>query len=738
VLIPISFIPPVPFLANFRDMTTALLLLAAMLQAQATLLVTVVSGAVPVPQAEVSVGDVLVVADESGVAELTVAAGDVTVVVSRFGFGVQSITVPVAAGAHTRLLFILEAESVREEELIVTATRSDRRIEEVPIRVEVVPSEEVQEKIMMTPGDISMLLAETNGLRLQTTSPSLGGASVRIQGLRGRYTQTLADGLPLFGSTGSIGLLQIPPMDLGQVEVIKGVASALYGASAVGGVVNLVSRRPQPDVTEREVLLNTTSHGGTDAVLWLSAPLNERWGATFVGGAHGQTRSDLDSDGWTDLPMYRRFVARPRVFWENGRGGSLLVTAGVMTERRRGGTEAGAVLPDGQPFPEQVNTDRFDGGLVGRWLVAGDRLVSVRGSATSQQHAHLFGPIAEPDRHRTWFGETSISGTTGGHTWVSGVALQQDAYRSRRVSRFDYTFTVPGVFIQDEYDPVDWLSLSASARLDAHSDYGTFFSPRLSALVQWGGPWQTRVSVGRGFFAPTPFTEETDATGLSRIAPLGDLVAERAESGSLDVTWAQEPLELTVTLFYSRVQDALQVVEIDPVEAGATGYAVRIINGSGPTRTRGAEFVARANVEGLDVIVTYMFLESTEADPLFAGTPARRTAPLNPRHAASLDILWETGPARVGFEVFYTGEQALDENPYRTTSRPYLLWGGLLDWRLNERARLFVNVENISDIRQTNYDRLTRPFRNHDGQWTVDAWAPLEGRTLNAGIRWEL
>src|SRR5574339_35507 len=132
-----------------------------------------------------------------------------------------------------------------EESVTVTATRTDRRIEDQPMRVEVVPGEEVQEKIMMTPGDVSMLLNETNGLRVQTTSPSVGGANVRIQGLRGRYTQILADGLPLYGGqTGSIGLLQIPPMDLGQVEIIKGVASALYGMSAIGGVVNLVSRRP--------------------------------------------------------------------------------------------------------------------------------------------------------------------------------------------------------------------------------------------------------------------------------------------------------------------------------------------------------------------------------------------------------------------------------------------------------------------------------------------------------------
>src|SRR5206468_6748000 len=106
----------------------------------------------------------------------------------------------------------------------------------------------------------AMLLNETSGLRVQVTSPSLGAANVRIQGLRGRYTQILADGLPLYGGqTGAIGLLQIPPLDLGQVEVLKGVASALYGSSALGGVINLVSRRPE--TVEREFLLNQTSRG---------------------------------------------------------------------------------------------------------------------------------------------------------------------------------------------------------------------------------------------------------------------------------------------------------------------------------------------------------------------------------------------------------------------------------------------------------------------------------------------
>jgi iron complex outermembrane receptor protein len=700
------------------------------------LVVSVTSDGEPVPQADVTVGAQTATTDAKGRVTLQVPAGGVTVVVTRYGFAPASAPATIRAGQESTIEIELEAEAVIEESVIVTATRTGRRIEDEPLRVEVVPAEEVQEKIMMTPGDVSMLLNETNGLRVQTTSPSLGGANVRIQGLRGRYTQILADGLPLYGGqTGSIGLLQIPPMDLGQVEVIKGVASALYGMSAIGGVVNLVSRRPPRDTSEREVLLNRTSHDGTDAILWLAQPLTERWGYTFVGGTHFQERSDLDDDGWTDLPTYRRFVARPRLFWDDGGGRSVLVALGAMTEQRRGGTMPGAGAPDGRPFAENLDTRRFDGGLVARLLTPTQQLLAIRASATAQDHDHVFGPLPESDAHRTWFGEVSMTGTNGPHTWVAGAALQRDTYKADEVPRFDYAYTVPGVFAQDEFSPAAWVTLSASGRLDAHSEYGTFLSPRVSALLRSSAPWKARVSVGRGYFAPTPFTEETEATGLTPLAPLGALESERADSVLADVTWAKAPLEVTATVFYSRIEGALQLRE-----TGRTDFPIEIVNADGPTRTRGTELIARYHTGELDVIVTHMFLWSTEPDPdrndRRAGLsgPSRREVPLNPRHSASFDALWEVGPLRFGFEVFYTGRQTLDDNPYRDRGAPYVLWGGLMDWRIG-KARVFVNAENLSDVRQTRHEPLVRSTRAVDGRWTVDAWAPLEGRTVNAGIR---
>jgi outer membrane receptor for ferrienterochelin and colicins len=83
--------------------------------------------------------------------------------------------------------------------VIVQATRSGRAVNDLPIRVEVIGQEEIEEKAIMRPGNISMLLAETGGVRVQTTSPALGAANIRFQGPYGRYTQLLSDGLPLYG-----------------------------------------------------------------------------------------------------------------------------------------------------------------------------------------------------------------------------------------------------------------------------------------------------------------------------------------------------------------------------------------------------------------------------------------------------------------------------------------------------------------------------------------------------------
>ena len=193
------------------------------------------------------------------------APGSVEITV-RSRLHLQSTTrATITAGTPSTVQVPLEPLPEVEDAVIVTATRTNTRLADQPVRVEVIGREEIEEKALMTPGSVAMLLGETSGLRVQTTAPSLGAANVRIQGLRGRYSQLVADGLPLYGAQGdSFSLLQVPPLDLDQVEIIKGVASALYGASALGGVINLVSRRPVND--DRQLLINRTSQAGTRRV----------------------------------------------------------------------------------------------------------------------------------------------------------------------------------------------------------------------------------------------------------------------------------------------------------------------------------------------------------------------------------------------------------------------------------------------------------------------------------------
>lgn len=695
-------------------------------EAAGTVRLRVESHGTPLAGAEVRAGRAGALTDADGRAVLRLPPGPHTISVSRIGYARGSARLDVVAGMDTTLVIALAEAPIEADGIVVLSTRTGRRIEDEPVRVEVLAREEIEEKMLMTPGDIGMLLNETSGLRVQTTSPSLGGANVRIQGLRGRYTQLLADGLPLYGGqSGALSMLQIPPMDLAQVEVIKGVASALYGASALGGVVNLISRLPDG---ERELLLNQTTRGGSDAVLWSAGELSERWGYTLLGSGHLQRRHDADGDGWADLPGYERVVARPRLFWSDGSGRSLFLTVGGAAESREGGTLAGRTTPAGTAYTEALETRRVDAGLLGRLLLGGSRLLSVRASAMAQRHDHRFGDVTERDRHATALAEVALTGTDRGHTWVVGAALQHEGYRSRDVPRFDYAHTTPSLFLQDELSPTAWLTVAASGRLDVHGEYGAVFNPRLSLLLRPLEGWSARVSAGTGYFAPTPFTEETEVLGLTPVRPLADVALERARSASLDLSHTIGHLELNGTLFGSEVRDPLMLRRLGD-------GTVELFNAARPTRTWGTDLLARFHEEPFHLTATYTYTRSTEQDPQSGG---RRVVPLTPRHAAGVVGMWEAeGAGRLGVELYYVGRQELEDNPYRASSRPYLILGALVE-RSFGRARVFLNAENLLDARQTRWQPLPLPARAPEGRWTTDAWAPLEGRTFNAGVRLEL
>ena len=689
-------------------------------QPVAVIEITVTAETRPVPQAQVVVSGKTAQTDANGRLTLQVAPGPIEITVVKEGFNPVTVTATAVAGQSQAIPIPLERQTAIEEHVTVSATRTDKRIEDQPMRVEVLGAEEIEEKQLMTPGDIVMMLNEMGGLRVQATSPSLGAASVRVQGMRGRYTRFLSDGLPLFGAdVGGLGLLQIPPTDLGQVEVIKGVASALYGAGALGGVVDLISRRPGKDPA-REALINRTSRGGTDAVLFAAQPLSDHWSATLLTGGHWQQRNDVDEDGWADLAGYSRGVVRPRLFWNDDSGRSLFATGGAMWEQRDGGTMPSAVLPaTGEPFLESLDTTRLDGGLVAQTSLRGRYVMTARFSATRKDEHYRRGDLPEHDIQDTLFAELAVRGTARRQTWVGGIAFERSTFDPQDQPQFSYGYNVPGAFAQDDIEVSRWLTLSASGRIDVHNEFGTFLSPRISALLRHGS-WTTRASVGGGFFAPTPLTEETEAAGLARLSIPTALRAERGRSASLDVTRARGPLSLTATLFRYEVHD--------PAVVDRVTYTLATLRE--PTINSGVETVATIRRPPFSVTGTYTYVHSHEG----VGDD-RADIPLTPRHSAGLVGMWESKErGRIGVEAYFTGQQRLEDNPYRSQSDGYVLFGGLVERRFG-RVRLFVNAENLGGVRQTRFDPLIRPSRAADGRWTVDAWAPLDGRVINGGVR---
>jgi outer membrane receptor for ferrienterochelin and colicins len=611
------------------------------------------------------------------------------------------------------------------DQIVVTATRTPGLISDEPLRVEAVPSDEIEENLTVQPGNLSSLLNELPGVRVQSTASGLGGAGLQLRGMPTRHTLVLTDGLPLLGTEpDSFGLLQTPPLDLARVEVIKGAASALYGGAALGGVLNLVSRTA---AAESSVLVNVGSRGERDLETFFSEGGGAGLSGTLTAGAHDQSREDVSGEGWADIPGYRRYTLRPRAWWDAGSDQSLFFTAGLTDEYRQGGTLVGEVLPNGAAFAEALHTQRMDGGAVSHWLLGEGINLDGRLSVTSTRLDRLFGVQRVASTQTTVYGEEALSGTARDNAWVVGLAFQHDGLSASEIPGVGYSYNVPALFAQDEYSPTSWIKLAGSARIDSNNEYGTFFSPRFSALMrQPRGDWSMRASVGGGYAAPTPFVDEIEATGLGSLRPLRGLRVERAVTESFDAKWADDGWDLNVSVFNSEIRGALAV-------QGAPGEQLQLFNAPGPRRAPGAEILIHYSAGPLQAIGSWSHIEATEE--VVAGV--RQAVPLVPRTAAELGgILESKSHGRVGLEAGYTGRQALEDDPYRSVSEPYFELNALGELRLGPIS-IFLNAINLTNVRQTRFDPLVRQSPGLGGNPITEVWAPLDGRTFNIGVRAE-
>ena len=607
-------------------------------------------------------------------------------------------------------------------QVVVTATRRPVLVKDEPLHVEAVPAEEIEENLTEAPGNISMIFSELPGVHVESAAPGLGGASVQLRGMPGHDTLILMDGLPILGAEpDAFGFMQTPPLDLSQAEVIKGAVSALYGGSALGGVLNLVSRTPH---TGSSFLLSGDSHGGRQAEAFVALP-GTQWSSTLTAGADTQSREDIDNDGWADLAYHQRLFVRPRLWWQQGKDQSLFLTAGFMDEDREGGTQPGAMLGNGQVFPEDLHTRRFDIGAVSHFALD-EGALDGRYSLTSNQETSTFGALHANPTLTTAYLEEAWSGEFHDHKLIAGLAFEHDGLNASQVPGVGYEYNVPAAFVQDEFAPWSWLTIAASARVDAQNDYGTYVSPNLSALLHAQGAWSLRAAVADGFTAPTPQLEDIQSTSLATLLPLHNLHAERARTASLDARWADEGWDVNVSAYTSEIRDPLEVI--------AVGERFELVNDPGIRRAPGTEVVVMYRLGPLESIASWNRVYATQT----AATGIPSAVPLVPHSTAQIGTILESEKrGRVGLEVEYTGPQDLEDDPWRASSPGFIEFNALAEVRFG-RLRLFFNALNLSNVRQSNWTPLLRPSPGPGGNPITEDWAPLTGRTFNAGLRIDL
>jgi outer membrane receptor for ferrienterochelin and colicins len=667
-----------------------------------------------------------VLTDANGRARLVLPAGRRSLLLTRIGFVPKRVSVLVIADSTVSVTADLAmAEMVMAmQEVTISATRTERLAGETPLRVEVVDEMEVDENTLMAPSGITMLLNETPGLKVQSASPSLGTGGVRILGLPGQYTAMLADGLPLYGGAMSaLGPLDISPVDLKRVELIKGAASSLYGAQALGGVINLISK---PPTGQSEFLLNRRTMGVTDAATWLSRRLSENAGVSLLVSGTTQDAWDVDEDGWGDQARAMRWSVRPRFTASDESGRSLFVTAGYGLDDRRGGTVGSGRAPDGQPFLESLAGRRVDAGLTLRVPRADSGYLAVRVAASTNGRERRVGPGAvERDRISTGFAEVVRAVRRERLTLAVGAAAQLDGYRNRLNPAFDHEWVTPGLFVTGDRD-IGRVTVSASVRADAHPEAGVMLTERLAVLLRPTEEWSLRLSGGTGFAPPTSMTEEVEAIGL-RAVRSSAISAERSVGGTIDLNGRALGAELLLTAYASSITGAIQLVDL-----ALPSMEGELRNAQGATRVHGTEAAAIWRFGESKFLLTYGYAEGTRTD---AVTGVREPVPLLNRHRLGGDLMIEKpGVYRMGIEGIYYGRQALDDNPYLGRSKPYFYTMALV-MRQFGPIEVVANFENLLDERLTEFHPLVLPSQMVGGRWTTDVWAPLEGFMANVAVR---
>jgi len=625
------------------------------------------------------------------------------------------------------------------EEIIVEGTRSNRSIENTPTRVEVL-TEEIDEASTMDPSKVAHLLTHSTGIQVQQTSATSNTANVRIQGLDGRYTQILKDGFPLFGGfSGSLSIMQIPPLDLRQVEYIKGSASTLYGGGAISGLINLLSK--EPDKEEILIHLNASHIGAFDVNAYTSKRTG-KFGYTLLAQRNSHRYFDADKDGYSDLPQLTKYNLNPKVFFYFTEKTKMYIGATFTNEIREGGDIKllNHEFSDSINFYKETNdVNRITTQVKFDHQVNENSKFAVRNSfnffhrGLSLNSAPFSGEYRFAGNQLSSFSEIAYNFSKNKNTIVGGVNYYTDDFKETPLQslalRNEERQTI-GAFVQYTGDIGKMISLESGMRSDYVINDKLYLLPRFFTLFKWTPKLTTRIGGGMGYRNPTIFNQESELLGYKNVLPidLTDVTAERSYGGSADIGFKTPVgkncfININQMFFYTYLQDPLTLVDT----SGNSGV-FHYVNSNGFTKSMGTETFFKFGFYDFVLFVGYTFTNVTNT---FNGTEQEFT--LTPKHSIKGDLLYALpGKWRIGADYEFKSSQLLS-NGFRT--KAYWTYGVVVERTINKIV-LFGNIENFTNVRQTNYESLlTYPF--YTPQFT-EVWAPLDGIVFNAGIKLRL
>lgn len=637
----------------------------------------------------------------------------------------------IQAQDKTDTTSVYQTDKTQEmDEVVISSTRSSRTIKDIPTRVEFIAGEELDEKANMKPGDIRMVLSESTGIQVQTTSATSANASIRIQGLDGRYTQILKDGFPLYsGASSGLGLLQIPPLDLKQVEVIKGAASTLYGGGAIAGLVNLISKTPK-DEQELKFHLNGTSAGGFDANGFYSKKFGKT-GATIFAAHNRNAAYDPAGIDFSAIPKFERFTFNPRFFVYPNENTTISLGVNTAFEKRIGGDMHFIKNKNetGHSYFEKNKTERISTQFLFDHIFGEHEHFIVKNSVSYFNRKLTTPGYTFDGTQYSTFTEASYANHGDKLEWIAGANLWTDQFKEKAFvtgPKRDYNLNTLGAFAQNTWKAAEWMHVETGLRADYVMDYGLAFLPRISALLKFSPAFTSRIGGGLGYKAPTIFTEESERIQYQSVLGI-DKDKNRLEhsyGGNWDVNYQtilfNDRLSLSINqlFFYTYITK--------PLILKPTGNAsYRFENISGHIDTRGTETNLKLGYSNYKLFLGYTYTDARIRD-----NGRHQQNFLTPKHRINSVLFYEVEDKwKAGLEAYYFSKQQLSDGK---TGQEYVILGFMVE-RLWDRFSIYINFENFLDARQTRFDNIytgsiaTPTFR--------DIYAPLDGFVFNGGIK---